>query len=113
MKNTMKKTVSMTMAVVMVMIVMMTAFAIPARADLNSYVGTWECSERRDLGARITVYSNGTVCLYSTKNPGACSNFTYGIDHTGFLSASNGTVFAMSSFNHLVDSNGFHWNRTL
>ena len=113
MKNTMKRTVSMTMAVVMVMIVMMTTFAIPARADLNSYVGTWECSERRDLGARITVYGDGTVCLYSTKNPGACSSFTYGIDHNGFLSASNGTVFAMSSFNHLVDSNGFHWNRTL
>ena len=111
MKNTMKRTVSMAVAVMMVMIVMVTAISVPAKADLNSYTGSWECCEHKELGARIMVYGNGSVVLYSSKNPACTSNYTYTINSNGFMATSNGTVFALNGFNRLIDSNGNHWDR--
>ena len=35
----------------------------------------------------------------------------YGINSNGFMATSNGTVFAPNGFNHLIDSNGRHWDR--
>ena len=77
----------------------------------SSYVGTWECCENKELGARITVYGNGTITLFSSKNPAFSGNYTYGINSNGFMATSNGTVFAPNGFNHLIDSNGRHWDR--
>ena len=110
---TMRKTVSMVMAVMMVAVLMAAVFPAPAKADLNAYVGTWECCERKELGARFTVYGNGTVTLFSTKNPAYSSNYTYSINGNGVMCTSNGTAFAPNGygFNHLIDSNGYHWDR--
>ena len=108
---TMKRTVSMAMAVMMVVILMAAVFPAPAKADFNSYVGTWECCERKELGARFTVYGNGTITLFSSKNPACSSSYTYSINGNGVMSTSNGTAFAPNGFNHLIDSNGYHWDR--
>ena len=111
MKNTMKRPLILAMAVMMATILMLSVFSISAKADFNSYIGTWECCEHKELGARFTVYGNGTITLFSTKNPAYSSNYTYGINNNGFMSTSNGTVFAPNGFNHLIDSNGYHWDR--
>ena len=111
MKNTMKRTLSFALAAMMVMVLMVAVLPAPAKADFNSYIGTWECCENKELGARFTVYGNGTITLFNSKNPAYSSNYTYGINSNGFMSTSNGTVFAPNGFNHLIDSNGHHWDR--
>ena len=111
MKRTVRRTAGFAVAMAMVMVLMVSVFIIPASADFNSYVGTWECCEHKELGARFTVNPNGTITLFSSKNPAYSGYYTYGINGNGFLCASNGTVFAPNGFNHLIDSNGNHWDR--
>ena len=106
----MKKAVAMVMAVMMVTILMVSVFSLSAKADFNSYIGTWEYSGNKELGARFTVCGDGTITLFTSMNP-TSSNHTYVINSNGFMSTSNGTVFVSNGFNNLIDSNGRHWDR--
>ena len=108
MKTTMKRTISFAVAVMMVMVVMVSAFTVPAKADWNSYVGTYECAENYTV--ELQIYDNGTAVLFSDVNPYLGGNYTYYINQNGFLCTSDGTVFATNGF-YMAASNGYHWIR--
>ena len=93
MKNTMNKTVSTVIAVMMVMVIMACVFSSPAKADWNSYVGTYECVENRTV--ELQIYSDGTAVLYSAVNPYLGGNYTYFINQNGFLCTSDGTALSI------------------
>ena len=110
MKNTMamKKTIRCTLVVMLVLVTMVYAFVIPAKADWNSYVGTYECLENST--AQLQIYSDGTAVLYSVLNPNIGGNYTYYINNNGFLCASDGTAFSTNG-SFMTASNGYHWIR--
>ena len=108
MVNTMNKTACTVLAVMMVMILMACVFSTPAKADWNSYVGTYECVENNTV--ELQIYSNGTAVLYSAVNPYLGSNYTYFINQNGFLCTSDGTAFATNGL-YMTASNGYHWVR--
>ena len=108
MVNTMNKTACTVLAVMMVMILMACVCSTPAKADWNSYVGTYECVENNTV--ELQIYSNGTAVLYSAVNPYLGGNYTYFINQNGFLCTSDGTAFATNGL-YMTASNGYHWVR--
>lgn len=113
MKNAVRRPVSMVLAVMMIMVVMFCVFSVPAKADWNSYVGTWQCRETQNLGVTLNVYTDGTAVLLCALNPAYSNHFTYYINGYGFLCASDGTVLAPDGYGGLTASNGYHWYRVL
>lgn len=110
MKNTiaMKKAMRFTFVVMLAVLTMMYVFALPAKADWNSYVGTYQCAENRTV--ELKIYDNGTAVLYSNVNPYLGGNYTYFINQNGFLCTSDGTAFATNG-SFMSATNGYHWIR--
>ena len=102
----MKKALTFTLVAVLVLMTMMYAFVVPAKADWNPYVGTYQCAENYTV--ELQIYANGTAVLYSDVNPYLGGNYTYYINQNGLLCTSDGTVFSTNGV-YLTASNGYHW----